>query len=548
MMMGNSGGGGEVQNQGESTGMDGGVGGGTQLKKGPWTAAEDAILADYVRKNGEGNWNAVQKNTGLARCGKSCRLRWANHLRPNLKKGAFSPEEERIIVELHAKLGNKWARMATQLPGRTDNEIKNFWNTRVKRRQRQGLSLYPPEIQPLLRQQQQSSPQNQQFSPYQSEPTTPMTSNPTTPTGFSFQTTLPLSHHSPHGGSTPTNLHSPHQTNPMLLSPMANASPLPSPHTPVYPTLPLFDSSAANPSTSANFSSRPPPSLQAPPRFKRLHREVENDSNYLNPNCFNFNSRNADSSFAFQFSPILGHNSATSTPNSYPNYPNFASNQVCFGQSSRAVRPHLDSGQMDLISDYIHPFRTELPSSQMMFQDCNPEVTFNSRVNDGNGAVQNMNENQNFGDSICGSGLLEDLLEESNALAGENEGFGRQNYLCSSSQEEKQVHGGFSSWGDASSVGLVATVLKPKEETTDQMQSAHEDLSKLLNVIPSSMQVPEWYTGDSREASNGQSSVVTDDNLGIEMHHLASLCPIDTTSDHGTVPNSCSWDNLPGIC
>lgn len=83
------------------------------LKKGPWTAAEDAVLIDYVTKHGEGNWNAVQKNTGLARCGKSCRLRWTNHLRPNLKKGAFSSEEEKRILELHAQFGNKWARMAT---------------------------------------------------------------------------------------------------------------------------------------------------------------------------------------------------------------------------------------------------------------------------------------------------------------------------------------------------------------------------------------------------------------------------------------------------
>ncbi|XP_062209325.1 transcription factor MYB101-like [Phragmites australis] len=117
------------------------------LKKGPWTTAEDTMLMDHVRRHGEGNWNAVQRMTGLLRCGKSCRLRWTNHLRPNLKKGSFSPDEELIIAQLHAQLGNKWARMAAHLPGRTDNEIKNYWNTRTKRRQRAGLPVYPPEVQ-----------------------------------------------------------------------------------------------------------------------------------------------------------------------------------------------------------------------------------------------------------------------------------------------------------------------------------------------------------------------------------------------------------------
>lgn len=115
----NNSGGGNFSDGGGSSGgslgeaESGGVG--VTLKKGPWTAAEDGILMEYVRKHGEGNWNAVQRNSGLARCGKSCRLRWANHLRPNLKKGAFSPEEERLILELHAKYGNKWARMAAQV-------------------------------------------------------------------------------------------------------------------------------------------------------------------------------------------------------------------------------------------------------------------------------------------------------------------------------------------------------------------------------------------------------------------------------------------------
>ncbi|WVZ68462.1 hypothetical protein U9M48_017397 [Paspalum notatum var. saurae] len=133
-------------------------GGGPPLKKGPWTSAEDAILVDYVKKHGEGNWNAVQKNTGLFRCGKSCRLRWANHLRPNLKKGAFTTDEERLIIQLHAKMGNKWARMAAHLPGRTDNEIKNYWNTRIKRCQRAGLPIYPASIC------NQSSNEDQQVS------------------------------------------------------------------------------------------------------------------------------------------------------------------------------------------------------------------------------------------------------------------------------------------------------------------------------------------------------------------------------------------------
>uniref|UniRef100_A0ACD5Z7K5 Uncharacterized protein n=1 Tax=Avena sativa TaxID=4498 RepID=A0ACD5Z7K5_AVESA len=125
----------------------GGEGGGGGLKKGPWTPAEDRLLVDHVRRNGEGSWHTVRRETGLQRCGKSCRLRWANHLRPNLRKGPFSPEEERLILRLHGLLGNRWARISSQLPGRTDNEVKNYWNTRLKRRQRAGQSLYPPDIE-----------------------------------------------------------------------------------------------------------------------------------------------------------------------------------------------------------------------------------------------------------------------------------------------------------------------------------------------------------------------------------------------------------------
>ncbi|PSS11877.1 Transcription factor like [Actinidia chinensis var. chinensis] len=107
------------------------------LKKGPWTPEEDQKLVDYVQKHGHGSWRALPKLAGLNRGGKSCRLRWTNYLRPDIKRGNFSDEEEQVIINLHAVLGNKWSAIATQLPGRTDNEIKNFWNTHIRKKLRQ---------------------------------------------------------------------------------------------------------------------------------------------------------------------------------------------------------------------------------------------------------------------------------------------------------------------------------------------------------------------------------------------------------------------------
>ncbi|XP_030522466.1 transcription factor MYB8-like [Rhodamnia argentea] len=117
-----------------------------ELTKGPWTAVEDEVLMEYVQEHGEGEWNRVRLLTGIPRSGKSCRLRWLNHLRPDLKKGSFSHEEERLVLELHAIHGNKWSLIASQLPGRTDNDIKNFWNTRAKRHESAGWPLYLPDI------------------------------------------------------------------------------------------------------------------------------------------------------------------------------------------------------------------------------------------------------------------------------------------------------------------------------------------------------------------------------------------------------------------
>nr|AVI04976.1 downstream cold-responsive protein MYB15-2 [Hevea brasiliensis] len=104
------------------------------LKKGPWTPEEDQKLIDYIQKHGYGNWRTLPKNAGLQRCGKSCRLRWTNYLRPDIKRGRFSFEEEETIIQLHSILGNKWSAIAARLPGRTDNEIKNYWNTHIRKR------------------------------------------------------------------------------------------------------------------------------------------------------------------------------------------------------------------------------------------------------------------------------------------------------------------------------------------------------------------------------------------------------------------------------
>nr|GMD99785.1 protein ODORANT1-like [Ipomoea batatas] len=120
------------------------------VKKGPWTAEEDKKLITFILSNGQCCWRALPKLAGLRRCGKSCRLRWTNYLRPDLKRGLLSQDEEQLVIDLHARLGNRWSKIASKLPGRTDNEIKNHWNTHIKKKLIK-MGIDPVTHEPLIK-------------------------------------------------------------------------------------------------------------------------------------------------------------------------------------------------------------------------------------------------------------------------------------------------------------------------------------------------------------------------------------------------------------
>ncbi|KAJ4773026.1 Myb transcription factor [Rhynchospora pubera] len=115
------------------------------LKRGAWTAHEDKLLYDYIMSHGLGKWRSLPIKAGLNRCGKSCRLRWLNYLRPDIKRGNITEEEEDLIVRLHKLLGNRWSLIAGRLPGRTDNEIKNYWNTCLRKKLTSKTLLSPAD-------------------------------------------------------------------------------------------------------------------------------------------------------------------------------------------------------------------------------------------------------------------------------------------------------------------------------------------------------------------------------------------------------------------
>ncbi|TKY55199.1 Transcription factor WER [Spatholobus suberectus] len=127
---------------------------GHESKKRFWHAEEDAVLTDFVKKHGTGKWNRIPKVTGLKRSGKSCRLRWMNYLNPEIKRGDFSEEEEDLVIRLHNLLGNRWSLIAGRVPGRTDNQVKNFWNTYLRKKlgvkKQKSKVCAPPKSIPMV--------------------------------------------------------------------------------------------------------------------------------------------------------------------------------------------------------------------------------------------------------------------------------------------------------------------------------------------------------------------------------------------------------------
>ncbi|KAG8387023.1 hypothetical protein BUALT_Bualt03G0210000 [Buddleja alternifolia] len=415
------------------------------LKKGPWTTSEDMMLVDYVRKHGEGNWNAVQRNSGLMRCGKSCRLRWANHLRPNLKKGAFTADEEQLIVDLHAKIGNKWARMAAQLPGRTDNEIKNYWNTRLKRRHRAGLPIYPQEHH-------QEQPVN----------------SPPPPPSSSFSSLLASSHPP---NPNPLNFFDTFNYQSSIINPSHKTQYL-------NPQLKLYRGNNGSLALSLNNSSFSSP---VAPAF--FNQGLENPLS-LTPSLFQYNSVG----FGINSGPgmgVLGLPSIQSSP---------------AGSSSEVVMANSSDGEV--------------------------EPGFSRRNN---------------------SGLLEDLLEESQALACAEKPDEDTFIAVDGNHVHEKAAFEFGHGNDNSGNNYEGKEAKAPGEGVN-ITAMDDDLLNLLDNFPLSVPIPDWDEGNGSEApilTNGTNDAIESQPNASQYNPVAASS--GTTNQDWNNFGSCLWNNMPSI-
>ncbi|KAK9284244.1 hypothetical protein L1049_023413 [Liquidambar formosana] len=472
-------------------GGDGGCGDGGEklvLKKGPWTPAEDAILTEYVTKHGEGNWNAVQRNSGLSRCGKSCRLRWANHLRPNLKK---------------------------------DNEIKNYWNTRTKRRHRAGLPLYPQEVQREAAAFHFQHHQHQQHQQQQRR----------------RQQEQQQQHH-PHASSSslPSFLSSPQNQNPT-----AN------------PSFSLFD--------LLQFSPTPNP-LQIHP-----------NSHFMSNTNPQFHLFHDTKDGGFELNPPVSHLSTYPSPSSL-------FNQSMATQLLPTPSLQFNSGNFELnppptpiygapfeqTGGLLPLFEGELPLAQTPLQS----TPASSATSGGGDYMITSVASSSVNDygvappvSRANSGLLDDLLMEAQTLSkrNENSNKGKAVVVDEFTEEDADVDLGLvfgdsgggdatpeNQWDDSSS-GQSSIGMISMKETVEDMNSIDDELTSLLETFPSSMMpVPEWYH-ESGDVFNGQSSSMAAGDGVFDIGQEASPSPAATSAmDYDLIMGSYCWNNMPGIC
>ncbi|XP_059451255.1 transcription factor MYB114-like [Corylus avellana] len=121
------------------------------VRKGTWTKEEDILLRHWVENHGEGKWHQIPHRAGLNRCRKSCRMRWLNYLKPNVKRGGFAADEVDLIIRLHKLLGNRWSLIAGRLPGRTANDVKNFWNSHLSKKETSSTKDTKEKAQDILK-------------------------------------------------------------------------------------------------------------------------------------------------------------------------------------------------------------------------------------------------------------------------------------------------------------------------------------------------------------------------------------------------------------